>query len=87
MLNRAYNMTTMIKKDTLPGVMTIIGYAVAALFVAFGLYVLFSPQMVYVPKEFRNIFGVVVVGYGLFRAVIIYQKSRERKEADDENDI
>jgi prepilin signal peptidase PulO-like enzyme (type II secretory pathway) len=86
MLNRADNTTTMIKKDTLPGVMTIIGYAVAALFVAFGLYVLFSPQMVYVPKEFRNIFGIVVVGYGLFRAVIIYQKSRERKE-DDENDM
>lgn len=76
----------MIRKDTLPGVMTIIGYAVAALFVAFGLYVLFSPQMVYVPKEFRNIFGIVVIGYGLFRGVIIYQKSRERKE-DDENDI
>ena len=80
-------MTTMITKDTLPGVMTIIGYAVAALFVAFGLYILFSPQMVYVPKEFRNIFGIVVIGYGLFRGVIIYQKSRERKEADDENDI
>lgn len=79
-------MTTMIKKDTIPGVMTIIGYAVAALFVAFGLYVLFSPQMVYVPKEFRNIFGIIVVGYGVFRAVIIYQKSRERKD-DDENDM
>ena len=80
-------MTTMIRKDTLPGIMTIVGYAVAALFVAFGLYILFSPQMVYVPKEFRNIFGIVVIGYGLFRGVIIYQKSRERKEADDENDM
>jgi len=66
--------------------MTIVGYAVAALFVAFGLYILFSPQMVYVPKEFRNIFGIVVIGYGLFRGVIIYQKSRERKE-DNENDM
>ncbi|MBN1143399.1 MAG: hypothetical protein JXA72_03210 [Bacteroidales bacterium] len=76
----------MIKKDTLPGVMTIVGYAVAALFVAFGLYILVSPQMIYVPKEFRNIFGIVVIGYGVFRGVIIYQKSRERKE-DDENDM
>ncbi|MFO7371418.1 MAG: hypothetical protein R6X09_14240 [Bacteroidales bacterium] len=76
----------MMRKDTLPGVMTIVGYAVAALFVAFGFYILFSKQMVYVPKEFRNIFGIVVVGYGVFRGVIIYQKSRERKEYD-ENDI
>jgi prepilin signal peptidase PulO-like enzyme (type II secretory pathway) len=76
----------MIRKDTLPGVMTIVGYAVAALFIAFGLYILFSKQMVYVPKEFRNIFGIVVVGYGVFRGVIIYQKSRERKEYD-ENDM
>ncbi len=66
--------------------MTIVGFAVAALFVAFGLYVLFSKQMGYVPKEFRNIFGIVVVGYGVFRGVIIYQKSREKKEYD-ENDM
>ena len=77
----------MIRKDTLPDFMTIVGYAVAALFVVFGLYILFSPQMVYVPKEFRMIFGIVVIGYGVFRSVIIYQKSKQRKEYDDETDI
>lgn len=77
----------MIKRDLLPGVMTMIGYAVAALFLAFGLYVIFSPQMADVPKEFRNIFGFVVIGYGLFRAVIIYQKSKQRKEYDDETEF
>jgi prepilin signal peptidase PulO-like enzyme (type II secretory pathway) len=77
----------MIKRDVLPDMMTFIGYAVAVLFVVFGLYVILAPQMKYVPKEFRTIFGVVVIGYGCFRAVIIYQKSKQRKESDDETDF
>jgi len=77
----------MIKKDLLPDIMTLLGYAVAALFLAFGLYVLFAPQMINVPKEFRTIFGVVVIGYGFFRAVIIYQRSKQRKESDNENEF
>jgi hypothetical protein len=43
--------------------------------------------MSYVPKEFRTIFGIVVIGYGLFRAVIIYQKSKQRRDYyDDEQE-
>lgn len=71
----------------MPDFMTIIGYVVAGLFVAFGLYILFAPQMVNVPKEFRTIFGVTVIGYGIFRMVIIYQKSKQRKETDDETEF
>jgi len=77
----------MIKRDLLPSIMTFVGYAVAALFVVFGFYVIMAPQMAGVPKEFRMIFGVVVIGYGLFRAVIIYQKSKQRKEFDDETEF
>jgi hypothetical protein len=67
--------------------MTIVGYAVAALFVAFGFYILFAPLMNNVPKEFRTIFGVTVIGYGLFRSVIIYQKSKQSKESEDESEF
>ncbi len=76
----------MIKRDLLPDLMTLIGYAVAILFVVFGFYIIFSPVMAGVQKEFRMIFGVVVIGYGLFRSVIIYQKSKQRKESEDETD-
>lgn len=77
----------MIKKDSLPNIMTIIGFIVAALFVAFGLYIIFAPQMNNIPKEFRTIFGVTVIGYGLFRSVIMYQKSKQRNESNDETDF
>lgn len=76
----------MVKKDLFPNVMTLVGFSVAALFVAFGVYVLLAPQMMNVPKEFRTIFGVVVIGYGLFRGVIIYQKHKQGKVADDETE-
>jgi prepilin signal peptidase PulO-like enzyme (type II secretory pathway) len=85
MYGKPQTIDRMLNRDSIPDLMTIIGYAVALLFVAFGLYILFAPQMVNVPKEFRTIFGVTVIGYGIFRSVIIYQRSKERKEADDEN--
>jgi hypothetical protein len=37
-----------------------------------------------VPKEFRTIFGVVVIVYGIFRSVIIYQKSKQRRNPDED---
>lgn len=77
----------MINKDSLPSIMTIIGFIVAALFVAFGMYIIFAPQMKNIPGEFRTIFGVTVIGYGIFRSVIMYQKSRQRNETDDETDF
>jgi len=76
----------MIKRDLLSNVMTTVGFSIAALFVVFGLYVMLSPRLTTIPQEFRNIFGVVVIGYGVFRSVIIYQRSRQRKESDNENE-
>jgi len=74
----------MVRKDLLPGIMTMVGFSVAALFVVFGLYVIFAKQLQNIPNEFRNIFGVVVIGYGLFRTVIIYQRYKRGKDSDDE---
>ncbi len=74
----------MIKRDSLPDFMTIVGFIVAALFVVFGFYIIFATKMMGVPKEFRTIFGITVIGYGIFRAVIIFQRNKQRKEADDE---
>jgi prepilin signal peptidase PulO-like enzyme (type II secretory pathway) len=74
----------MFNKNSFPSLMTLVGFSVAALFVVFGLYVIFAKQLQSIPKEFRNIFGIIVVGYGLFRTVIIYQKHKQGKESDDE---
>jgi prepilin signal peptidase PulO-like enzyme (type II secretory pathway) len=73
-------------RDSLPSMMTVVGFLIAALFVVFGLYVIFAKPMQSIPREFRNIFGYIVIGYGVFRSVIIYQKHKEGKDADDENE-
>ncbi len=73
------------KKSGIAGyVTTIIGFAVAALFVIFGSYLTFSDAFEYVPDSFRNIFGIVLICYGLFRAAIIFQKLREREIEEEE---
>jgi len=78
----------MFKRDSMPDFMSIIGYIIAALFVVFGLYIILTPQIANsLSKEFRAIFGVTVIGYGLFRMVIIYQKNKQRKYSDDEPDV
>ncbi len=79
----------MTKKNFLPDFMTVFGYVVAAMFVVAGLYIIYSPVMAKfsIPKEFRTIFGITVIGYGVFRSVIIYQKSKQRKEYDNETDF
>jgi hypothetical protein len=76
----------MTNKD-LPSIMTIFGFTVAALFIVFGTFILFSHHLDYVPKEFRTIFGVVVIAYGLFRLVIIYQKSKQSNNPDEESEF
>ncbi len=77
-------MESMINKDFFPSIMTLVGFSVAALFIAFGLYVMLAPHMANIPKEFRNIFGVITIGYGVFRSVIIYQKHKQGKGSEDE---
>jgi hypothetical protein len=78
----------MIKRDLLPNIMTMVGYAVAALFVILGFFMVFSPQVKNVlPTDFRNIFGFVMIGYGLLRTVVIFSKSKQRKEEEDETDF
>jgi len=67
--------------------MTIFGFIVAALIFVFGIYIMYVPKMANIPKEYQVIFGIVVIGYGLFRMVIIYQKSKQRKQAEDETEF
>ena len=76
----------MINRDSFPDIMTIVGYVISTLFVAFGIYILVSQKMDYVPKEFRTILGAMVITYGCFRSVIVFQKSRQRRYADEDDE-
>ena len=66
--------------------MSIFGYTMAVLFVGLGLYLIFSPGLdstLAEMKEMRMIFGVVLISYGVFRSVIIYQKRNMSGDEDE----
>lgn len=64
--------------------MGIFGYAVAVLFVGLGLYLIFTKSLDQIQPELRTIVGVVLLFYGIFRAVLNYQKQREARYEEDE---
>ena len=67
--------------------MSIFGYTMAVLFVGLGFYLVFSKGLDSTlggMKEMRTIFGVVLISYGLFRSVIIYQKRNMSGDDDDD---
>ena len=79
----------MIKKDFLQVFMTIFGMTVAGLIVIVGFYIVLSrriPVFDSWPKEIRTIFGVFIISYGFFRSVVIYQKSKQRRDTNDETE-
>jgi hypothetical protein len=71
--------------------MSIFGYVVASLFVISGLFLIFFnkiiDQGVAAPETgtMRTVLGFVIALYGLFRALIIYQKRKEASYEDEEN--
>jgi hypothetical protein len=77
-------------RNFMQGFMTVFGLTVAGLIVMAGSYIVFSRHISALnawPREIRTIFGVFVISYGLFRTVIIYQKSKQRRNPDDEAEL
>jgi len=78
-------------KYNIGNIMSIFGYVVAALFVFAGLFLIFFDKLVNqdaVGMEtgtMRTVLGFVIALYGLFRAVIIYQKRKEASYDENEN--
>jgi hypothetical protein len=70
----------MIKKDYVGQLTVIFGIMMIVLFFVLGIYILISPSFNYIPKNFRTIFAIVLIAYGFFRLVTIYQKYKKREE-------
>jgi divalent metal cation (Fe/Co/Zn/Cd) transporter len=77
-------------RDFMQRFMTVFGLTVAGLIVIVGFYIVFSQHISALnawPKEIRTIFGVFIISYGCFRSVIIYQKSKQRRNPNDETEF
>ncbi len=56
--------------------MLFFGFAVALLFVCFGLYIIFSPEYASMQKNIRVIFGSFLILYGFYRFTSVYFKAK-----------
>lgn len=66
-------------------IMSYFGTAIALSFVLLGVYVLITDQFEYIPWNYRLIFGILMLSYGVFRMVNNYFKTRsESSEVDND---
>jgi hypothetical protein len=69
----------MIKKDISGQVMSIFGLMMVIMLIIAGIFILISPSLGNWPKNFRTIFAIVIIAYGLFRLVNIIMKFKNRE--------
>jgi len=69
----------MIKKEYIAQMMLIIGIMMVILILFSGVYILLSPSLNYWPKYFRSVFAVVIILYGFYRSVNIFNKFKYKE--------
>ncbi len=63
-------------------VMFFVRIAIILMFFVFGAYVLFSPNLDYIPRTFRVIFAIFMMLYGFYRLVSSFQKFKKDREEE-----
>jgi hypothetical protein len=63
-------------------VMAFVRIAIILMFFVFGAYVLFSPDLNYIPQNFRVIFAIFILLYGIYRLVSSLQKFKKDREEE-----
>ena len=58
---------------------------IAVTFVGLGVYVLFTGTFNNIPKNYKLIFGSILIAYGGFRAVTIAFKMKYKNESSDDD--
>lgn len=63
-------------------VMFLVRITIILMFFVFGVYVLFSPNLSYIPRNFRVIFAIFILLYGFYRLVSSFQKFKKNREEE-----
>lgn len=69
----------MTKKEYLAPLMLILGILKVILIIILGIFILLSSSFDYLPKYFRTIFAIVIIAYGLFRSVSVFNKFKKKE--------
>ena len=70
----------MMKKANFAQLMLIFGIMMAILIVMLRAYILLSRSFSYWPRYFRTIFAAIMIVYGFYRSVNIYQIYKNKED-------
>ena len=70
----------MMKKEYLAQIMIIFGIMMVILIIILGIYILLSPSLDYWPKYFRTIFAVIIIAYGFYRSMNMFNKYKKQED-------
>jgi len=76
------NIDRMSELDLYSRIMFFVRFAIILMFFVFGVYVLFSPNLDYIPRNFRVIFAIFILLYGFYRLVSSLQKIKKNREEE-----
>ena len=75
----------MVKKDYLARGKLTLGIMKVLLIIILGIYILLSETATHMPRHFSTIFALVIIAYGIYRAVNIVQKYRNKEDNQTED--
>jgi ABC-type multidrug transport system permease subunit len=64
--------------------LNIFSYLVVAMFFILGVFIIFSDYYSNLPKNYRIIFAILIISYGMFRLITIINKNKEIDNHEDE---
>lgn len=67
-------------KEHISKIMFYFGFVVVMLLISAGVYIILSPSLNYIPKNFRLITGTFIIVYSAFRLIMIFQKLKMKNE-------
>ena len=76
------NIDRMSELDLYSRIMFFVRFVIILMFFVLGVYVLYSPNLDYIPRNFRVIFAIFILLYGFYRLVSSLQKIKKNREEE-----
>jgi ABC-type nickel/cobalt efflux system permease component RcnA len=82
LIDNQYTISGMSDLNLYTRLMQYVRIAIILMFFVLGVFVLFSPNFNYIPWNFRVIFSIFILLYGIYRLISSFQKFKKDKEEE-----
>lgn len=82
LIDNQYTISGMSDLNLYTRLMHYVRIAIILMFFVLGVFVLFSPNFNYIPWNFRVIFSIFILLYGIYRLISSFQKFKKDREEE-----